>query len=140
MKTLPLASKPNPSTRSVDELLDTPDSESGRTPLEVMLANMRFYDRQGDRLLKQLERLIVRADDPQSRAEAQETLREFLIMRDKAQAAARDPAPFCHGRLAPTEQTPLPSERRIESIDWENISPQQAAAAYQRIIRAAKAR
>lgn len=140
MKALAPSPKSVPPKSDVDQLLDTPDSENKRTPLQVMLANMRFYDQQGDRLLKQLERLIVRADDPRTRAEAQETLREFLTMRDKAQVAARDAAPFCHGRLAPTDQTPLPSERRIEPVDWEHISPQQAAAAYQRIIRAARAR
>ena len=111
MKALAPSPKSAPPKSDIDKPVDTPDLENKRTPLQVMLANMRFYDQQGDRLLKQLEGLIVRADDPQSRVEAQETLREFLIMRDKAQAAARDAAPFCHGRRATTEQTPLPSER-----------------------------
>lgn len=139
MKVLALSPKSVPRKSDVNELLDTPDSENGRTPLQVMLATMNFYDRQAERLLKQLERLVVRADDPQSRAEAQETLRAFLITRDKAQACARDAAPFCHGRVGLTNESPLPSQRQPQpEVDWDHITPAQAAAAYRRICRAAR--
>jgi hypothetical protein len=141
MKGVALPQRSAPSQHEIDELLDTPDQETGRTPLEVMLSNMRFYDRQADRLLKQLEALIVRADDPRSRAEAQETLREFLAMREKAQACARDAAPFCHSRLQTTDHSPVAEREDRSAFDTLMLlgsSPedqQKAAAAYQQLIK-----
>jgi hypothetical protein len=121
----------------IDELLQKPDPRTGRTPLQVMLANMSFYDAQAERLLTQIEKLVVHPSDSRSLAEAQAALREFLVMRQKAQEAARDAAPYCHGRLA-TASPPSPiSENDIHIITREIIDPisvEEAQRAYLQMI------
>lgn len=110
---------------------------TGKTPYEVMIANMAWYDGQAERLLRQVERLIVKAGDPRSRAEAEDTLRQFFAMRDKSQACARDAAPYAHGHLRPTNQSPLPPgarEPRSSTYDLPEDDLEQATKAYLRLM------
>jgi hypothetical protein len=134
---MPLPTKTVLTDNQLAELLRKPDPETGRTPLAVMLDNMCWYDSQSERLLAQIEKLIVKADDPRSIEQAQCTLREFLVMRQKAQEAARDAAPYCHGRLA-TASPPSPtSDNDIHIITREIIDPisvEEAQRAYLQMI------
>lgn len=122
------------SDQQVDELLTKPDARTGKTPLEVLLKSMCWFDASADRVLGLLERMVV-TDDPQSRREAQALMEEFLVLRARAQQSAVAAAPYCHGRLAATDHSPLPPQGHLQSVDWENISPVEAARAYQLIIR-----
>jgi hypothetical protein len=60
---------------------------TGRTPLDVMLNNMRWADQEADRLLA-------------TGSEALETNRAVLQLKELACEWARDAAPYVHPRLA----------------------------------------
>lgn len=68
--------------------------ETGITPLEVMLTNMRFY-------VAEIEKLLASFHNGKtSPAELPRILKTLVEFRDKAQACAVDAAPYVHPKLA----------------------------------------
>lgn len=78
----------------------------GKTPLDVMLGNMRFYDSEAEELARKLL-----ADGMPEAAEGEdpgeaghrliEALKMILETRKRAGQAAQDAAPYLHARIAP---------------------------------------
>lgn len=79
--------------------------KDGRSPLDVMIGNMRFWDAESDRLLNKLENFATLVangviTEPEQIKEGMKLLRLMLNARDKAQECAVDAAPYVHPRLA----------------------------------------
>jgi hypothetical protein len=70
---------------------------SGVTPLEVMLANMRFHHRQAEELLE----LLSAAESPEAKIQI---LGEASRSRQMAQKCAADAANYVHPKLASVQQ------------------------------------
>ena len=70
---------------------------SGKTPLEVMLSNMRFADEQAATLLQRLIKLETPEPDGFN------LFREVSRLRQVSQDCAKDAAPYIHPRLASVE-------------------------------------
>src|SRR5262245_42490042 len=68
---------------------------TGKDPLDVMLANMRWADERAAELLAELHALD-RSED----ARALDLFRDVLRFRELAQSCARDAAPYVHPKLA----------------------------------------
>ena len=82
--------------------------ESGVTPLEVMIANMRFAFKEAKLLVDAVVRK-VNEDSPLSEEQKLvmvDDMREMMRWREIAQACARDAGPYIHPRLASVEVKP----------------------------------
>jgi hypothetical protein len=66
-------------------------ARKGKTPLEVMIGNMRFHDR----LAEEAERRLAQGDIGE--------ISDILKFRKLAQEAAKDAAPYIHSRLSSVE-------------------------------------
>lgn len=69
-------------------------SESGITPLEVMIENMRFFHGEANKLLEQMTDGIT-----------PEAFKAIMGLKQAAEECAKDAAPFMHPRLAAIEHT-----------------------------------
>jgi hypothetical protein len=69
---------------------------SGRTPLDVMLDNMRWADQEAAKILAKL----LSPDAPTDTTELLETIKTLLRLRERAAEWAKDAAPYVHPRLA----------------------------------------
>jgi hypothetical protein len=77
-------------------------AREGKTPLEVMLSNMRYHDR----LAEETERRV--AEDGTT------DVAEVLKLRKLAQEAAEGAAPYMHPRLSSVEMKAEIEDRRLE--------------------------
>jgi hypothetical protein len=112
----------------------------GRTPLQVMLGNMEFWERQTEAIGAQLDSLVVPDNDADAARAAADLVREFLAARREAQACARDAAPFCHGKQQPTNSSPIEDNPLPDLIanfldPATPITAEEASRAYQQIMR-----
>jgi hypothetical protein len=114
--------------------------DSGESPLHLMHENMLFWWKAATSLGERLNEIILGAEDdpetaldPEARAEAVKVLANFLAARDRAQACAVDAAPYCHPRLQAI-QLKGKIEGEVRAI-LGPMTPQQAAEAYQEMIR-----
>lgn len=72
--------------------------QKGRTPLDVMLRNMRFYDEKAESAMKWVEeKMQAKKTTP---LEVLELLKEMSEYRMQAQKCAVDCAPFVHPKLS----------------------------------------
>jgi hypothetical protein len=73
---------------------------SGRSPLKIMIENMRFADENADKLLADI---LARRKPGQEADVAKQLglLKTMLDFRQMAHNAAKDAAPYCHHRLVP---------------------------------------
>jgi hypothetical protein len=87
---------------------------TGKTPLDVMLANMRYYQSaadDADAILKgktAAEIIGMRpADEPMTIEDQVQTILAQVMknsgVRDRATACAKEAAPFIHARISPVE-------------------------------------
>lgn len=91
---------------------------SGISPLEVMLQNMRHFHQvaqDAEALLagKTAAEIIGTSDDMSPEDQLQVLLaevRKAADLRDRAQACARDVAPFVHARISPVDSKQKPDE------------------------------
>ena len=74
---------------------------TGKTPLDIMLRNMRFYDEKAEAMLGVIESKL--GDQKSVPAELLELLREMSTYRMSAQKCAVDAAPFVHPKLSAIE-------------------------------------
>lgn len=78
--------------------------ESGTTPLEVMLSNMRFAHEEAHKMLAEV---LAKMEKPKLKQDQADELfnlmRELMRMRGIAQEWARDAAPYVHPKLAQIE-------------------------------------
>jgi hypothetical protein len=86
--------KGTPNKASVERQLRV--AESGVTPLDVMLENMRWAHQEAAKILTKL----LAPDAPTDSTEVLETVKTVLRLRELACEWARDAAPFVHPRLA----------------------------------------
>lgn len=107
------------------------NASDGISPVEVMLANMRFWTSQTIELTDQIKKLIVNADSEESRKEAFTMLRQMLAARENAESCAVDAAPYCHPRLASITQ-------KVEPLDLDDlpepVNAIEAAEQYKRLV------
>jgi hypothetical protein len=85
---------------------------AGKTPLEVMLANMGFAHDSA----AALQRKLADDDVPEG-----DLLREVMRLREVSQSCARDAAPYIHPRLSPVQphddaEKPPTSIVRVEFV------------------------
>lgn len=71
----------------------------GKTPLEVMLANMRYHDDEVQRLM----RLMMEQAQSGDMAAAEQTMFRCMGHRQNSQRCAVDAAPYVHPKLASIE-------------------------------------
>ena len=98
---------------------------SGKTPLEVMLSNMRFADEQAATLLQRLIKLETPEPDGFN------LFREVSRLRQVSQDCAKDAAPYIHPRLASVEHggnqaKPAQMVMRVEFVRALNGKPAPA--------------
>jgi hypothetical protein len=91
-------------------------ADTGKTPLDVMIANMRFADEQAAEVLAKV--LMV---DQSEEAANLDTFNELLRFRNIAQECAKDAAPYVHSRLSSIQHTgkdgnPIKTVTRIEIV------------------------
>lgn len=91
--------------------------KEGVTPLEVMLANMRYYWQRAGKATEQLEAC---EHTEENIAEVQALSDEVKTLRNVAQACAVEAAPYCHSKLASLTLKPRESEDPVE----ENLRKQ----------------
>jgi hypothetical protein len=72
---------------------------------------MLFWHEQVERLTQQLQSVVIRIDDPESRTEAFGILKTMLAARENSQRCAVDLAPFVHQKLAALAVTHKDEER-----------------------------
>lgn len=72
--------------------------KKGKSPLDIMLKNMRFYDEKAEALLSTLEERII--DKKTAPLELVQLLQEMSGFRMSAQKCACDAAPFVHPKLS----------------------------------------
>ena len=99
--------------------------ESGTTPLDVMIKNMRFADEQGSEVLAK----IMQTEEGAS----VDSLKELLGFRRLAQDCAKDAAPYVHPRIATVELTGKDGKDLMPEND-----PRDLARAVLDILRSAK--
>jgi len=95
---------------------------TGKTPLDVMLDNMRWADKGAAELLTMLTEKGAKLPDGFI------LVRELMRLRELAQRCARDAAPYVHPRLSPVEQgadedKPINSVVRIEFVRAKDGRP-----------------
>ncbi len=72
--------------------------KAGKTPLDIMLKNMRFYDNKAEAMMRTLETKIADMKTPPM--ELLELLKEMSGYRMNAQKCAVDAAGFVHPKLS----------------------------------------
>lgn len=102
-------------------------AKSGRSPIDIMLKNMWWWDEQADAIGEQIQLsmadLQLVTDDAKKLEELgklKKKLDAFTHARDKAQACAVDAAPFCHAKL---QSVALKSDNRGKIIEVETVVP-----------------
>ena len=96
---------------------------SGVTPLEVMLANMRFHHRQAEEL-----ELLSAAESPEAKIQI---LGEASRHRQMAQACAKDAANYVHPKLASVQHGGDPDNPlKLEGGPVTDIERLNASAAW----------
>ena len=83
---------PNKATQKRQEQI----TQTGSTPLDVMIENMRFAHERGTEVLAK----IIESDGA-----SVDALKEMIGFRKLAQECAKDAAPYVHPRLAAVEHT-----------------------------------
>ena len=97
---------------------------SGVTPLEVMLANMRFHHRHAEELLE----LLSAAEGPEAKIQI---LGEASRHRQMAQACAKDAANYVHPKLASVQHGGDPDNPlKLEGGPVTDIERLNASAAW----------
>jgi len=97
---------------------------SGVTPLEVMLANMRFHHRQAEELLE----LLSAAESPEAKIQI---LGEASRHRQMAQDCAKDAANYVHPKLASVQHGGDPDNPlKLEGGPVTDIDRLNASAAW----------
>jgi hypothetical protein len=95
---------------------------SGVTPLEVMLANMRFHHRQAEELLE----LLSAAESPEAKIQI---LGEASRHRQMAQDCAKDAANYVHPKLASVQHGGDPDNPPGGVTDIERLQVMAAVVA-----------
>jgi len=95
---------------------------TGKTPLDVMLDNMRWADKGAADLLSMLTEKGARLPDGFIHA------RELMRLREVAQRCARDAPPYVHPRLSPVQHSgdetkPINSVVRVEFVRAKDGRP-----------------
>jgi hypothetical protein len=98
--------------------------QSGVTPLEVMLDNMRFYHERANEILAN----ILAGVGKRPSLEMIEALKSLCSFRSQAQDAASDAAPYMHPRLTAIAVKAV-VDHNIKAVTGE-MTPQQASEAY----------
>lgn len=114
------------------ELADKALAE-GKTPLEVMLGNMRHFDRLAESAETALTEL---SQDKIAEMQPDEQFKYLLAevkkaagLRDMAQTCARDAAPYLHPKLASVEHSgPDGGALVVEVVRFTNGSKDQASS------------
>jgi hypothetical protein len=83
-------------------------SASGKSPLDIMSANMLYWYDRAVALSEQVRELLA-AEQDASPAAADVVFKEMMIARENAQRCATDAAPFVHPRLQAIATQSLPS-------------------------------
>jgi hypothetical protein len=116
------------------------DPAPPRTPLEIMLDNMRYWDAAADRIAKQLDALIIRLDDATAVRQAADLVKDFVAAKNKSQACAEAAAPYYHGRLQSVSSPPeleRPSAAADRALLYSDaVTQEEAAKAYLRLVGA----
>jgi hypothetical protein len=86
-------------TRETMQIRDRWVAEGHRTPLEVMLTNMEYYDVKVAELYAKTGLWLKPPKDDAERAERLKLLRTISGARNASQACAVDAAPFMHQKL-----------------------------------------
>ena len=89
-------------------------AESGATPLDVMIENMRFAHERGEEVLAK----ILETEDGAN----VDSLKELLRFRELAQGCAKDAAPYVHPRLNAVEHTGKDGKDLIPETDHRNLA------------------
>ena len=91
----------------------------GITPVELMLHNMRFYHQEAGEALAKLIACGVPAmpaaegDESGPHADVIEAIKNVLCLRDKAQACAKEAAPYVHPRQGYVGDEANPADEEI---------------------------
>ena len=121
----------NSRTRALRALADDA-LKSGRTPLEVMLENMRYFADQAQDHQTQLSEALAKiiANNPKASdvKDALEIFRSLGSARMKAQECAKDSANYVHAKLSSVTMKGDPDEP-IELIH-KGMTIEEAAAAW----------
>ena len=86
---------------------------SGKTPLDVMIGNMTFWDRQAEVFTERLQELVDDGNKQGRKDHMPIILAELLTARDNAQRCAVEAAPYVHAKLQPISSGPASAAREI---------------------------
>ena len=94
---------------------------TGNAPLDLMLKNMKFYEKLSDdlkvRLFAVLDKMMAAPQiDPADIRAMQELTNNHFIARDKSQGCAVDAAPYVHPRLASITHKNIEERREIKMV------------------------
>lgn len=97
----------------------------GVTPLQVMIANMRFAHQEAETLLAKvaagdkevLAQIALEAGSPDGEPAVLTAIRKALKLREAAQLCARDAAPYVHPRLTSVEHSGELTITHEEALD-----------------------
>jgi hypothetical protein len=103
--------------------------QKGRSPLDVMLKNMRFYDEKAEAAMLWVEN---RMSDPKTQApEVLKLLQEMSEYRMKAQKCATDAAVYVHPKLATIEHKHTTDT--VTKPAEEDMSPEELSDYYNKL-------
>jgi hypothetical protein len=105
--------------------------ESGVTPLEVMLENMRFFHAEAEQLLARITSGLDRGEPSGDLLQLLAKLRHFRL---EAQRCAVDAAPYLHPRLSAVAVAGDGERAPIRTIT-DDMTVEEAAAAYAETLR-----
>jgi hypothetical protein len=93
----------------------------GKTPLDVMLRNMRYYDDKAEKAMRWVE---SRMEDSKTKApEVLALLQEMSEYRMKAQKCACEAAPFVHPKLANIQHNVTTD--KVKAKPEDQMSPEE---------------
>lgn len=104
MKALPKLGRPVSAKRAARKR--PAEAAQPVAPLAVMLATMNWYHNQAEALGAELDDLVVALDDPANVKQAADLVKQYVACRQKALEAARDAAPYVHGKVVAGEPPP----------------------------------
>jgi len=135
------------------QLLAQQALREGRTPIQVMLDNMRWWDGHAQKLTEDLKELsatlkskVIQVDGATGEVigesgpsaedirELRRLLEKSLECRVQAQQCAVDAAPYCHPKIQPFELPSEEPERTTPQLP-KQLTMKEAADLYARAIR-----